>query len=89
MKEERSLRGSALTGRERSATEILKDMAELAQEVAAKAGVGLDQINSIGVGSPGHLMWRMGLLFTTTILVSQRSGPYRTAKIHAITGLCR
>jgi glucokinase len=46
-------RGNAPTGRERSATMILKDMAELAQEVAAKAGVGLDQISSIGVGSPG------------------------------------
>ncbi|HHW12867.1 MAG TPA: ROK family protein [Firmicutes bacterium] len=46
-------RGNAPTGRERSATLILKDMADLALEVMAKAGVGFDRITSVGVGSPG------------------------------------
>ena len=45
-------RGSAPTGRERSANLILKDMAELALAVAAKAGVGLDQIK-VSVWVPG------------------------------------
>ncbi|NLY91914.1 MAG: ROK family protein [Firmicutes bacterium] len=41
------------TGRERSADLILKDMAMLALKVAEEAGVGLEQITSVGVGSPG------------------------------------
>lgn len=46
-------RGSIPTGRERSADVILKDMAMLALEVAKEAGVDLERINSVGVGSPG------------------------------------
>lgn len=44
---------SVPTGRERGADLILKDMANLALKVAEEAGVGLEQINSVGVGSPG------------------------------------
>jgi len=45
--------GSAPTGRERGADQILKDMALLALKVVEESGVGLEQINSVGVGSPG------------------------------------
>jgi len=45
--------GNIPTGRERSATVILEEMALLALEVAKEAGIGLDQIHSVGVGSPG------------------------------------
>lgn len=70
-------RGSIPTGRERSATEILKDMAMLAQEVIASAGVGLDQINSIGVGSPGAPDVQNGVIIYNNNL-GFRNVPVRT-----------
>ena len=56
-------RGNAPTGRERSATMILKDMAELAQEVAAKAGVGLTRLAVLGLVRRGSRRgeWRHNL----------------------------
>jgi glucokinase len=41
------------TGRDRSATVILEEMALLALAVVKEAGIALDQVNSVGVGSPG------------------------------------
>ncbi|HHT49107.1 MAG TPA: ROK family protein [Firmicutes bacterium] len=46
-------RGNAPTGRERGASVILKEMGMLALKVMEEAGVRLEQINGVGVGSPG------------------------------------
>ncbi|TYQ15150.1 UNVERIFIED_CONTAM: glucokinase [Acetivibrio alkalicellulosi] len=44
---------SVPTQRERTYREIIKDMATLTMEVVKKSGVGIENIKSIGVGSPG------------------------------------
>lgn len=46
-------KGSVPTRREREYPEIIKDMASLILDLIKKEGLGLDEFESIGVGSPG------------------------------------
>lgn len=50
------------TGAHRPADEILKDMADLALDTVKNAGLTLDDIKSIGVGSPGSVDAENGIL---------------------------
>lgn len=50
------------TGARRPAGEILKDMADLALQTVKEAGVTLDDIKSVGVGSPGSVDAEHGVL---------------------------
>lgn len=50
------------TGAQRPADEILKDMADLALDTVKHAGLTLDDIKSIGVGSPGSVDAENGIL---------------------------
>lgn len=56
------------TKRERDYTLIIKDMADLCTEMIAKAGLTLDDINSIGVGSPGIPDKNNGILISSNNL---------------------
>lgn len=56
------------TGRERSYIHIIKDMAGLCSEMISKAGLTIDDINSIGVGSPGIPDKENGVLISSNNL---------------------
>lgn len=70
-------KASVPTYRERSYQEILKDMAMLALKVISEAGVSLDQIVHIGVGSPGTPDCENGVLVYNNNL-KFRNVPIRT-----------
>lgn len=69
--------GNTPTGRERSATVILEEMARLALAVAKEAGIKLNQINSVGVGSPGAPDVQNGVILYNNNL-GFRNVPVRT-----------
>jgi len=50
------------TGAKRHYSEIIKDMADLSKKVCADSGVSLDDIKSIGIGSPGTCDDKNGIL---------------------------
>jgi len=56
---------SVPTLRERPYQEIIKDMAMLTLKVIKDADVSIDQVKSIGVGSPGTRTARMEFLSIT------------------------
>ena len=49
------------TQKERDYTEIIRDMAELSKKVVADAGYTLDDIEAVGIGSPGTIDNKRGL----------------------------
>lgn len=55
-------KASIPTRAEREAPEIIRDMAELAVRVAHEAGYGIDDIESVGIGSPGTCDSAAGVL---------------------------
>ncbi len=56
---------SVPTGATRHYTEILKDMAHVAIEVVAQAGYTMEDVISIGIGSPGNCDSQNGILVYT------------------------
>lgn len=59
---------SGPTGRERSAEEVLKDMAMLCLEVMNKQGITEKDIHSIGIGSPGIASPEDGVILSSSNL---------------------
>ena len=55
-------KASVPTRAERDASEILRDMAELAVRVVNEAGYSMDDVGSIGIGSPGTCDSKNGVL---------------------------
>jgi len=53
---------SVPTKAERSAEEVIHDMAELAKKLVEKAGVSMDDIEWIGIGSPGSVNPKTGVI---------------------------
>lgn len=56
------VKGSTPTYNERSYQEIVKDMAELSKELIKKAGLEIEDIKGIGVGSPGSIDAKNGVV---------------------------
>lgn len=59
---------SGPTGRERSAEEVLKDMAMLCLEVLKRQGITEKDIHSIGIGSPGIASPEEGVILSSSNL---------------------
>lgn len=59
---------SGPTGRERSAEEVLKDMAMLCLEVLKRQGITEKEIHSIGIGSPGIASPEEGVILSSSNL---------------------
>ena len=57
------------TGVERGYGPVIRDMAELAIEVAGKSGHGMDQVKAIGIGIPGIMDPRTGIVPKCTNLL--------------------
>lgn len=55
-------KGSIKTNSNRPVTEIIADMAKLVQELVDDVGASMDQIEAVGVGSPGIANIRDGIL---------------------------
>lgn len=53
---------SVPTGAKRHYSEIIKDMADLSKKVCEDAGVSMDDIQSVGIGSPGSCDAKNGIL---------------------------
>ena len=56
------VKGSTPTYNERSYQEIVKDMADLSKELIEKAGLKIEDIKGIGVGSPGSVDAKNGVV---------------------------
>ncbi len=56
------VKGSTPTYNERSYQEIVKDMADLSKQLIDKAGLKLEDIKGIGVGSPGSIDSKNGVV---------------------------
>lgn len=56
------VKGSAPTGKDRGYSEIIKDMADLSNKLIEEAGLTTDQIEYIGIGSPGVCDREKGIL---------------------------
>ena len=56
------VQGSVPTLNERDFTEIIKDMAELCKNITKKAGFQLEDIKAIGIGSPGSVDNKNGVV---------------------------
>lgn len=56
------MKASCPTGRERDWKEIVKDMALLSKKVVEKAGYSLDEIKAVGIGSPGTIDTKRGIV---------------------------
>lgn len=57
------------TRKERDYTEIIKDMAELSKKVVADAGYTLDDIKAVGIGSPGTIDNKRGMVVYSNNIV--------------------
>ena len=55
-------KGSTPTYNERDYQEIVKDMADLANELIKKAGISVDDIKGIGIGTPGSVDAKNGVV---------------------------
>ncbi len=55
-------KSSIPTGKERDASEIIKDMAMLAKQVVADGGCELSDIKAVGIGSPGTIDTARGVV---------------------------
>lgn len=57
------------TQKERDYTEIIRDMAELSKKVVADAGYTLDDIEAVGIGSPGTIDNKRGMVVYSNNIV--------------------
>ena len=58
------------TGKDRDYTEIIEDMAQLSHELIKEAGLTTEDIEYIGIGSPGVCDRRMEFCYMLIILIS-------------------
>lgn len=56
------MKASCPTQRERDWKEIVRDMAKLSKQVTEKAGYSLDRIKAVGIGSPGTIDSKNGVV---------------------------
>lgn len=56
------IKGSTPTYNERDYTEIVSDMADLSKELIKKAGLGISDIKGIGIGTPGSVDAKRGVV---------------------------
>ena len=55
--------GKVPTGKDRPYGEIAADMAGLVQELSVRAGLGTEQIEAVGIGSPGTIDSKNGVIY--------------------------
>ncbi|MCL2080682.1 MAG: ROK family protein [Oscillospiraceae bacterium] len=65
---------------QRGAEEVLADVARLCHELAAKAGIGMDEVKWVGVGSPGSIDAENG------VFVFAGNLPFRNTPVVKILG---
>lgn len=65
------------TGKERSYQEIVKDMADLVKKIIGTAGIASDEVQAIGIGSPGTPNDKEGILVYANNLANFENVPLR------------